>query len=164
MDSRPAEHFGTNDGQSPTPSPNIGTSRVRYLEKRRTSTCQFADRIAQLSIQHYRQHVPASNEPTCLATIVAFRQKASHRASVESTRRDKASQVSEEKIKSTVEDELFVVSMGVGTKFLSQETLHLERQTVTGVEETQSLKAAPTVYGERVRDCHVRVFSSCIIA
>ena len=46
---------------------------IRHVEKRRTSTCQFADRIAKLSIGHYRKIVPKKHQgtSTCLATVVA---------------------------------------------------------------------------------------------
>ena len=65
----------TNNDRRPPPNASI-----RHIEKRRTSTCQFADRIAQLSIQHYRKLVTSQNkedlqqqpESTCLATIVAY--------------------------------------------------------------------------------------------
>ena len=47
---------------------------IRHVEKRRTSTCQFADRIAKLSIGHYRKIVPKKHQgtSTCLATVVAY--------------------------------------------------------------------------------------------
>ena len=68
---------------------------VRHAEKRRTSTCSFADRVASTSVDHYCTTVPLSfresQRQTCLATIVAhFRNS----------------------------DSLHVLAMGVGTKFL----------------------------------------------
>ena len=48
------------------------TRSLRHAEKRRTSTCRFADRIARVSIAHYRKTVPTSRQGlTCLATVVA---------------------------------------------------------------------------------------------
>jgi hypothetical protein len=45
---------------------------VRRSEKRRTSTCQFADRVAKISIEHYRKYVPFAHQTqTCMAAIVA---------------------------------------------------------------------------------------------
>jgi hypothetical protein len=96
---------------------------VRHAEKRRTSTCRFADRVAALSIQAYRQRIPlayqAAQPYTCIATVVAHCAKHDH---------------------------LQVVSLGVGTKFLSHATLQDETQLHTG-------------YGTRVRDCHAEVLA-----
>ena len=46
---------------------------IRHIEKRRTSTCQFADRIAEISIRHYRKIVPKEHQgtSTCLAAVLA---------------------------------------------------------------------------------------------
>jgi len=48
---------------------------VRHAEKRRIGTCQFADRIARVSIDEYKKCIPKewrdSNPQICLATIVA---------------------------------------------------------------------------------------------
>lgn len=68
---------------------------VRHAEKRRTSTCSFADRVASTSVDHYCTIVPSSfresQRQTCLATIVAHCRHS---------------------------DTLRVLAMGVGTKFL----------------------------------------------
>lgn len=74
---------------------------VRHVEKRRTSTCAFADRIAKISLDRYHQTVPESMRPnpTCLATIVTHDSR---------------------------DDKLEVLSMGVGTKFLKESTLQEE--------------------------------------
>jgi len=75
---------------------------VRHAEKRRTSTCLFADRVAALSVEHYRKHVPSNfqetQKQTCLATIVAA--------------------YDEDEVQ-----RLDVIAMGVGTKFLSETVL-----------------------------------------
>jgi hypothetical protein len=70
---------------------------VRHAEKRRTSSCRFADRVAQVSVQHYHRTVPLRDEKTCVATIVAHD---SHNS-----------------------DSLVVLAMGVGTKFLTNSVL-----------------------------------------
>lgn len=81
---------------------------VRHAEKRRTSSCAFADRIAQVSVEHYHKVVPLSfrkdQKQTCVATIVAH---------------------------NCVTKELRVLAMGVGTKFLSNSTLSEETASKT---------------------------------
>jgi hypothetical protein len=73
----------TCDAVKPLPEQNVtdtktrhATSSVRHAEKRRTSTCHFADRIAQFCVDHYIEKVPASfreqQKQTCMAAIVAF--------------------------------------------------------------------------------------------
>ena len=68
---------------------------IRHAEKRRTATCSFADRVAQISVDHYRRLIPESERlpQACLATIVAY---------------------------SKSDGNLTVVALGVGTKFLSE--------------------------------------------
>ena len=76
------------------------------------------------SVNHYQQHVPASfreSQQTCLATVVAHEAQS---------------------------DRLTVLSMGVGTKFLSEAVLKEEN---TGNEEK--------LYGLRVRDLHAEVLA-----
>ena len=81
---------------------------MRRAEKQRTSTCAFADRIAKLSIDHYRTCVPLEYQQQqrqiCLSTIVLQR-----------------------------EDRLEVVAMGVGNKFLMEK--ELARRENAEVEE-----------------------------
>jgi hypothetical protein len=69
---------------------------VRHAEKRRTSTCKFADRVARISVEHYRKIIPEEDRPrqTCMATIVSH-----------------------------YKGNLRVQSMGVGTKFLLESVL-----------------------------------------
>ena len=96
---------------------------IRHAEKRRTSTCLFADRVAQVSVDHYHSTIPRSLRPqhTCVATIVA------HDSTLSSS------------------NNLVVVSMGVGTKFLTNALLEDENKA--------------NRYGERVRDCHAEVLA-----
>ena len=93
---------------------------IRYAEKRRTSSCAFADRVARLSIDHYRQIVPLEQQlpQTCLSAIVSHNSE---------------------------DGSLHVLSMGVGTKFLSESTLKEEHTSMP--------------YGRRIRDCHAEVLA-----
>jgi hypothetical protein len=79
--------------QSPTEK-----KAVRHAEKRRTSTCEFADRVAQVSVDQFNR-IPEDERPskTCMAAIVAH-----------------------------CDGELRVMSMGVGTKFMSESSLKEE--------------------------------------
>ena len=72
---------------------------LRHAEKRRTSTCRFADRVASESLACYRRVVQDRPPATCLATIVAFDRDV---------------------------DTLTVLGLGVGTKFLPERILRSE--------------------------------------
>lgn len=80
---------------------------IRHAEKRRTSTCAFADRVANAALAVYRRVVllrqsadPRQRHvPTCVAAILV------HQADT---------------------DTLHVVALGVGTKFLTQQILQNE--------------------------------------
>ena len=102
------------------PSSTKPTTGVRHAERRRTATCRFADRVAQHSVDYYQKQIPPNQRPpqTCMATLVAHFQD---------TQR------------------LFVLSMGVGTKFLSESSLREEE--------------ASSIYGRRVRDSHAEVLA-----
>ena len=71
---------------------------VRLAEKRRSATCPFADRVAQVSVDLFHQ-LPEEDRPekTCVATIVAHQ-----------------------------DGNLRVLGMGVGTKFLPETILKEE--------------------------------------
>ena len=46
---------------------------VRHVEKRRTSTCNFADRVATHVLDVYRAVVPDPKpHPTCIAAILVY--------------------------------------------------------------------------------------------
>lgn len=81
----------------PSRQTDITMTAIRHAEKRRTATCRFANRVARVSMDHYRRVVPTSyqesQEHTCIATVV-LSHKYDHR--------------------------LKVVAMGVGTKFLTE--------------------------------------------
>ena len=118
----------------PEPPPSSGSTRtrtstttkkeaIRHAEKRRKSSGRFADRIAQLSLERYHQVVPHPEGITCLSTLVA---------------------------QDTSTNQLLVVALGVGTKFLTEETLQTEEQEATTT-------TTAVVYGGRVRDLHAEV-------
>ena len=112
-------------------------SAIRHAEKRRTSTCRFADRVAQLSVDHYNATIPIEQRPpqTCIATILAHYRK--HEDDVHKhDDNDGAAGM------------LWILSMGVGTKFLSESCL---RQEVENEKEDG--------YGSRVRDMHAEVLA-----
>jgi hypothetical protein len=103
-------------------SSTSGTFAVRHVEKRRISTCPFADRVAEISVDRYRQLVPSEYrqaQQACLATFVA------HEAD---------------------SDRLWVIALGVGTKFLTEAVLESEQRD-------------NSVYGTRVRDCHAEALA-----
>jgi double-stranded RNA-specific adenosine deaminase len=108
---------------------------VRHAEKRRVGTCQFANRIAKLSLQCYQSSVPAShrnaNKQTCVAAIVAHFSN------------------SEEGINSV--GQLRVLGLGVGTKFLDDGVIKYEQN----VDEA----TIDNCYGKRIRDCHAEVLA-----
>jgi Adenosine-deaminase (editase) domain len=122
------------------------TKRLRLAEKRRTSTCAFANRVARLSIDHYNRHVDIAfrrtQQQTCVATLVAHE--------VET-------------------NALYVIAMGVGTKFLTEQTLRLEieleqqqqqqqqQQPSSSVHANNNGRRGVVVYGSRVRDGHAEV-------
>lgn len=111
---------------------------VRHAEKRRISTCSFADRIAAFCVDHYRMHVPATfrdqQKQTCVAAIVALCQP----ESLATTTTDSSI---------TTTSRLYMLGMGVGTKFLSSELLR------------QEIEPHTHAYGSRVRDCHAEVLA-----
>jgi hypothetical protein len=105
---------------------------VRHAEKRRISTCVFADRIARASIDTFLAKVPQDwtheNKQICLASFVAHF----------NDRND--------------DDNLKVLAFGVGTKFLSEEELKSEIESSLSVDAVNS-------YGKRIRDSHAEVLA-----
>jgi Adenosine-deaminase (editase) domain len=123
------------------PKPAAEVSAVRHAEARRVATCDFANRIARVSVAHYHAHVPPhfvqAQPQTCLATIVA------HYAAADSASDEMTCDTA------ATSNNLVVLAMGVGTKFLSDPVL---MKAVS--EEDHGEK-----YGERVRDCHAEVLA-----
>ena len=150
---------------------------IRYVEARRIGTCSFADRIATLSIQHYRTHIPETVRThilpqTCIATIVAaFHVTKVASTSSPSTQQQQQQQLEPEHIGIPPVVSLQVLAMGVGTKFLSEAMLTLERQiqssnnndnsneNMNRKSDTISASTGMTTaqYGTRIRDCHAEV-------
>lgn len=87
------------------------TVAVRSAESKRSSSCAFADKVAQLSVDFFRQHCPAqlmhSYQQTVIATIVIYR-------------------------RSSTGNELSVVSMGVGTKVAPYELVASQKSLEKG--------------------------------
>ncbi len=121
-----------NDSQRPR---HVAGS-VRHAEKRRTSTCQFADAIATVSVNAYRSCVSESfrehQKQTCMATIVAHFDSDGH---------------------------LQVMAMGVGTKFLTERILREEERGGGGLLLEGANSDDEYAYGSRVRDCHAEVLA-----
>ncbi|VEU34909.1 unnamed protein product [Pseudo-nitzschia multistriata] len=120
---------------------------IRHAEKRRTSTCRFADRVAQLSVDHYKRTVPADRRPaqTCIATIVAHCRKHNGGRDAGEEHEDG---VDVNGTGTGEADVLWVLAMGIGTKFLPESRLQREREN-EGQEG----------YGSRVRDMHAEVLA-----
>ena len=132
-----------NNGNTCTTTEEIKKKKkpsIRHAEKRRTSTCIFADRVAKISVDHYKSTIKIENRPpqTCIATILAH-----CTATVDDD--DDNDDDNNDDNNDNNEGKLWVLSMGVGTKFLSEACLHEE-------VENES-------YGYRVRDMHAEVLA-----
>lgn len=107
---------------------------VRHAEKRRIGSCQFANRVATVSLDAYKSSVPESyrgaNKQTCVAAIVA------HYSIKNLSSNGERSNVGK----------LKVIGLGVGTKFLSDDAIKNEQN-------------ANIIYGKRIRDCHAEVLA-----
>eukprot|EP00978_Attheya_sp_CCMP212_P022199 scaffold65949_cov51-Attheya_sp.AAC.2 len=157
---------------------------IRHAEKRRTGTCQFADRVARISIDAYRSSVPqqqtnnGAQQHACLATIVAH-------FPILPPNDTLMSQGSKEEITQTaiVGDDtihhggyLQVMGLGVGTKFLSESILQQELKSCSDNDDSSkdaatttsssSSSSSPSLspssrlgYGTRIRDCHAEVLA-----
>lgn len=146
-----------------TSNANTKPTGIRHAEKRRVSTCQFADRVAQCCVDHYQKYVPSSfretQKQTCLAAIVAFIEDGdNHIYSSENPKssnklpkleQNQPPQNKQTEKRCTCSRQLWVLGMGVGTKFLSQKVLEQEINTASSEEK----------YGNRVRDCHAEVLA-----
>lgn len=166
---QPLHHLGTMDSNNDVrllPRQNVkGTktrhaaSSVRHAEKRRTSTCRFADRIAQFCVDHYIENVPAffrdQQKQTCMAAIVAFvdcNARENGAGALGSNKLESVVTITEVDSSADV-GRFFMLGLGVGTKFLSTEVLE---------EETKYQHDAGTKspsYGAIVRDCHAEVLA-----
>jgi len=133
---------------------------VRHAEKRRNGTCQFANRIARKSLDIYEQSVLKSyrdvNKQTCVASIVAHFRNVDGLATKNANTNKAGADISN--------DNLQVMGLGVGTKFLSHDILCKEQQlginphtsSSTSVDSDDDDKDS---YGKRTRDCHAEVLA-----
>eukprot|EP00536_Pseudo-nitzschia_multiseries_P002918 jgi/Psemu1/184668/e_gw1.41.148.1 len=122
---------------------------IRHAEKRRTSTCRFADRIAQVSVAHYNRTIPVDKRPsqTCVATILAHYLEDSGGTDSRNGE-NKNHDDNQQNCNNRAFGRLWVLSMGVGTKFLSESSLRRE----IAMEGKDG-------YGSRVRDMHAEVLA-----
>ena len=122
---------------------------VRYVEKRRTGTCAFADRIARASLESYRQNVPDSHRDRgsesfqCVAAILAHFPPDGREGGANGDGLGT----------------LQVVAMGAGTKFLAEGVLREEERLARHAEDGNERQEPRTRYGLRVRDCHAEVLA-----
>ena len=109
---------------------------IRHAEKRRNGTCQFANRVATISLEAYKSTVPKIHreeiKQTCVAAIVA------HYSKNNSILKGDGNEIGT----------LRVLGLGVGTKFVSHSTI---------IEEQTNLN--DSCYGKRLRDCHAEVLA-----
>ena len=110
------------------------SAHVRSSEKNRKSSCSFADRVAEASIAAYRAHVPKELAECYAQTVLAA-------VLVCDSRRP-------------VNEALQVVSLGVGTKFLSDTVMRGTAVPATAVPATVPVPAT-----SRVRDMHAEVLA-----
>mmetsp|Transcript_39622 Transcript_39622/g.83302 ORF Transcript_39622/g.83302 Transcript_39622/m.83302 type:complete len:582 (+) Transcript_39622:94-1839(+) len=144
---------------------------VRHAEKRRRGTCEFANRIARISLDAYEHAVPLSyresNKQTCVAAVVAHfhshsnddRQKTTGSTCGDGVLPDTAFKddgsdgdndndtvvADDGNDANKTDSRLQVMGLGVGTKFLPDAILR-EEQEEDG-------------YGKRIRDCHAEVLA-----
>ncbi|CAM9314203.1 unnamed protein product, partial [Ectocarpus fasciculatus] len=103
---------------------------VRHAEADRVSSCAFADRVAELSLQQFRSACPEELKNTYKQTVIAtFLMHNEDDSTAETMRMP-----------------LQVVSIGVGTKFLPW--------TYLAAEQTKPLKQR-----FRIKDCHAEVLA-----
>jgi len=113
---------------------------IRHAEKRRISTCNFADRIAKVSKQVFHKTVPLKwreqQKHTCIATIIAHFEP--------SLDNDELGHIQ-------------VMGLGVGTKFLSEDLIRLDESEINNrILEDGDISLC---YGQRVRDSHAEVLA-----
>ena len=136
---------------------------IRYVEARRIGTCAFADRIATLSIQHYKEHIDETIRTnvlpqTCIATIVAAFHVTNPLSLSSLYQQQQELEVTTPPAPIV---DLKVLAMGVGTKFLSEQVLKSEqifKPDETNKSATPGITTvSSTQYGTRIRDCHAEV-------
>lgn len=141
MEARSNENeIGTIEQDPIASTSKVKASAVRSAEKKRVSSCSFADTVAQLSIEAYKQTFPAlirqQYDQTVLAVVLL-----QVPVPISVTESDKGDELTR--------SQLIVVSLGVGTKVVSAEKITNERQ--------QSMEEG---CGDRiVRDMHAEVLA-----
>lgn len=130
---------------------NVSKPSIRHAEKRRTATCKFADRIAQISVDHYRAIISPTIRPpqTCIATIVAHIRPTDS----DSTANKNCNDTNDNDNNKDGTNQLRVIAMGIGTKFLPETTIRQEEFQYNDDDD------APNQYGSRVRDMHAEVLA-----
>jgi len=106
---------------------------MRSAEKKRTSSCSFADRVSLLSIDFYELHCPADIKREMKQTVIA-----SFVVQYPADTEDDAMHAQMPRLKSRLQ----VASLGVGTKVLPAHLVELHDEK-----------------GERVRDLHAEVLA-----
>lgn len=138
---------------------------VRYAEKRRKSTCLFADRVALEVVNHYRKYIAASfresQKQTCLAAVVALvKDDDGSRDNDTPTKRSSSLSQNKDENEGPRSNGLLVLGMGVGTKFLAKEILQKEATKSRSEDnKTGGVNSLSMIYGSRVRDCHAEVLA-----
>ena len=142
------KYYPPHNPQNPNPKHQTphGKGAIRHAEKRRKSTCLFADRIAKTSIQAFHRHVPSvwreHNKQVCLATfVVCWKLKnndeegGGEEGGIEtsSSYSDKTTTANTNIHQNEEQTEfaLKVIGLGVGTKFLSETILSEEEEIDT---------------------------------
>ena len=108
---------------------------VRHIEKRRIGTCQFANRVASVSLDAYKSVVPKPQRDAMKQTVVAA--IVVHYSNKYNQSDEKQDNVGK----------LRVVGLGVGTKFVSHDLI------------TEEQNSEHNSYGKRIRDCHAEVLA-----
>lgn len=133
---------------------------IRHAEKRRTSTCTFADRVAKTSIQSFHSHIPLKwreeNKQVCLATFVACWTKEGEQQGKSYNSEGYDGGGGGHDVEPCT---LKVVGLGVGTKFLSGDLLSEEEHLQSRSHDGNSNKNGRYYYGMRIRDLHAEILA-----
>ena len=138
---------------------------LRHAEKRRIGTCQFANRIARISLDAYESCVPQSyrdcHKQTCVAAIVAHYNNQNDDSNADN---DDGATSGATTLSNRTHSNLQVIGLGVGTKFLPDAAIREEEQqnqnaNTTTYSDNGNISSLETQYGTRIRDCHAEVLA-----
>lgn len=119
---------------------------MRSAEKKRSSSCRFADRVALLSIEFYQLHCPEDikreMKQTVIASFVVQYPADTHTSGRDGDDDGMHAQTHADKPPHLLQSRLQVASLGVGTKVLPAHLVELDDEK-----------------GERVRDLHAEVLA-----